>query len=133
MKNLMVVPAACALALGACASSGTDDGEDKVAAALAGFEKTGETESCLSLRRIDNIEALDDRTLLVRAGRGEYYLNETNGKCSGASRMGTSFQYETSISQLCRGEIIKVIDRGIDMQVGACGLGNFQKLEKKSS
>ena len=129
----MVVPAACALALGACASSGTDDGEDKVAAALAGFEKTGETESCLSLRRIDQIKPLDDRNFLIRVGRKDYYLNEVSGRCSNADGINTRLQYKTALSQLCRNELISVVDNSTGMNIGSCGLGNFQKLEKKSS
>ncbi|WP_306253112.1 DUF6491 family protein [Parvularcula sp. IMCC14364] len=132
MKNLLIVSAACALALSACASSDTGRDEDKAAEALAAFDKTGETESCLSLRRIDQIKALDDKNFLVRVGRDDYYLNEVNGRCSNADGLNTRLQYRTTLSQLCRNELISVVDNGTGMNIGSCGLGTFQKLEKKS-
>ena len=130
MKNFVIVSAACTFVLSACASSGVDTDEDKVAAALAGFEKTGETESCISLRRIDQIKPLDDRNFLVRVGRNDFYLNEVSGRCSNADGINTRLQYRTTLSQLCRNELISVVDNSTGMNIGSCGLGSFQKLEK---
>ncbi|MCI5044263.1 MAG: DUF6491 family protein [Aquisalinus sp.] len=133
MKNFVIVSAACTFVLSACTSSGVDTDEDKVTAALAGFEKTGETESCISLRRIDQIKPLDDRNFLVRVGRNDFYLNEVSGRCSNADGINTRLQYRTTLSQLCRNELISVVDNSTGMNIGSCGLGSFQKLEKKAS
>ena len=110
-----------------------DDGEmsAKVAEELAGFERTGETRNCLSLSRIDQIKPLDDHYFLVRVGVNDYYLNEVRGRCTGAGRFSNRLQYTTSLSQLCRNEIIRVVDNTSGFTVGSCGLGSFERLEKK--
>ena len=105
---------------------------DEAAQKLERFEQTGETRSCLGLRRISQITPLDDHLFLVRVGANEYYLNEVNGRCSGASRSFNRLQYKTSIGQLCRNEIIRVVDNSSGISVGSCGLGSFERLQEKT-
>ena len=67
----------------------------------------------------------------MRVGSSRYYLNEIPGRCTGAGRFNNRLQYTTSINQLCRNEIINVIDNATGAVMGACGLGSFERLEKK--
>ena len=115
----------------ACATTGSSyEMSEEVAAKLAEFEKTGDVRNCLPLRSIDQIKPLDERNFLVEAGASDFYLAELSSSCNGADSTFNRLQYETSTSQLCRGEIIRVIDNSSGFTVGSCGMSDFQKLEK---
>lgn len=117
--------------LAACTTTGSNyQMSDEVAAKLAKFEKTGEVQNCLSLRSIDQIKALDDRNFLIEAGANDYYLAELSSSCRGADSSLNRLQYTTSLSSLCRNEIITVVDNSTGFTVGSCGMSDFQKLEK---
>lgn len=132
MKNLLTATL-LALPLAACAATGTSyERSDAVAAELAEFERTGEMTNCVPLRSM-NINALDERTFLIRVGNNEYYLNELSSSCSGADRNFNRLQYTTSLSSLCRGEIIRVVENTSGFTVGSCGLSDFERLEKVDS
>ena len=104
---------------------------DRLAETLEKYERTGEFENCLSLRSIRSMTALDDEHFLVRVGGGRYYLNETR-RCSGASRFGNRIQYTIrGVSQLCKNEIITIVDNSTGITVGSCGLNAFERLEEK--
>lgn len=105
---------------------------EKVSQRLAEFEATGEVRSCLGVTQIRQIDALDDWRFLVRAG-GTYYLNEVSGRCNGADRSSNRLQYTIPTGQLCRNEIITVVDNLNGFTVGSCGLGSFQELAEKPS
>ncbi len=98
---------------------------------LSQYERTGETVTCLSVRRINRIRPLDDTRMLVQVGPGKYYLNEVTRGCERARRTSTRLQYTTSTGRLCRNEIIQVIDNISGIFVGSCSLGDFERLEKK--
>lgn len=116
--------------LAACATAGSSYVmSDDVAGKLAKFEKTGDVRDCLPLTSIDQIKPLDDRNFLIEAGVNDYYLAELSSSCSGADSSFNRLQYKTSLSSLCRNEIISVIDNSTGFTVGSCGMGDFQKLE----
>lgn len=116
--------------IAACATTGSSyEMSEEVAAKLAEFEKTGEVDNCVPLRNM-NINALDERNFLIRVGVNDYYLAELSSSCNGADRSFNRLQYETSLSQLCRGEIIRVIDNSSGFTVGSCGMSDVQKLRK---
>ena len=103
----------------------------KAAEILAKYDRTGDTRTCLNINRIRQIRALDDHHFLVRANTSKYYLNITSNTCHGASRATNRLQYTTSIAQLCRNQIVRVIDNTTGIFSGSCGLGSFELLEKK--
>ena len=120
------------LTAGSCATSGGGyQMSERTAARLAEFEKTGDIERCLNTTRINRIEPLDEYHLLFVTGANDYYLNEPRSGCSGAQRYSNRLQYTISMSQLCRGEIIDVVENSTGFVVGACSLNDFQELEKK--
>ena len=135
-ENIMIIRIAAlsvltAFAGAACATAKPAEAmSDKVAKKLAAFEQTGETTACLNTTRIRSIDALDDWRFLVRTNTGDYYLNEVSNRCSGAARAGNRLQYTISTGQLCRNEIIKVVDNTSGFTVGSCGLGSYEKLTK---
>lgn len=101
---------------------------DRAQETLSQYERTGETVTCLSLHNIRDTDAVDDYTLLVEAPRGEMYINELNNRCIGLARE-QRYVHKTSQNQLCRGDIIQVMD-SFGNPLGSCGLGDFEKLSK---
>ena len=114
-----------------CASTVAEPVDEDAAEKLAQFERTGEVTSCLNVRQISNITAVDERTLLIETGVNDYYVSDLSSDCNGATRPSTRFEYSTSTAQLCRNEIIRIIDSGGRFLVGSCGMGSFEKLRKK--
>lgn len=95
---------------------------------LAGYEKTGESLSCLNLRQVRDTDPLDDYGIIFEVAGKKTYLNELNSRCA---RLGREkrFSYKTSINRICRGEIITVFD-SFGNVAGSCSLGDFQELSK---
>lgn len=123
--------AVAAAGIAGCASVDRAEISPEAEERLADFERTGEMRTCLNLRAIDQIDPLDERHFLVRVGLNDYYLNEISGRCSGAGRFNNRIQYTTSISQLCRNEIITIVDNSTGFTMGSCGLGSFERLVEK--
>lgn len=131
MKHMMIVAAAVIGAAGCATVESDAEASSKAEERLAAFDRTGEERTCLSLRAVNRITPLDERNFLVRVGVSDYYLNETNGRCGGADSTFNRLQYTTSLSQLCRNEIIRVVDNSTGFTVGSCSLGSFERLEEK--
>lgn len=120
------------LAAAGCASAGAERVDERAAAKLAEFERTGDVTSCLNVARISSIEAVDEQTFLVRTGVNDYYVSDLPSRCNGATRNSTRLEYTTSTAQLCRNEIIRIVDNGGDFVSGSCGMGSFERLTKKA-
>lgn len=118
-------------ALVACANAPKEEVNENAAEKLAQFERTGEVTSCIGLRQISQITPVTESTFLVRVGAGDYYANDVSGRCNGATRNSTRLEYATTLSELCRNELIRVVDNATGVQVGGCGLGSFEKLQEK--
>ena len=123
---------AAAVLGGGCATAASERVNKAAAEKLDSFERTGEVVSCIRLARGNSITPVTESTFLIRVGVNNYYVNEVSGRCRGATRSSTRLQYTTSLSQLCRNEIIRVVDNSAGFQTGACGLGSFEKLAKKA-
>ncbi len=123
--------AAGMLMAGCATGAGYAGPSEKVSTALANYERTGEMTTCLNIGRIDSIKALDERHFLVRTGVNSYYLNEPSAGCNGAGRSNQRIQYVLGNSQLCRNQIVTVVDNTSGIISGSCGLGSFERLEQK--
>ncbi len=128
--RLMALAVAAGLAATACAtqSGETDDDTSALEEALAPFERSGETISCLPTRRIDNINPIDEQNWLVTTRNGETYLNTVSRGCFNADRPFTFLSYRVTGGRLCRGEIIRVMDTASRMARGSCSLGDYEEL-----
>lgn len=125
-----VLTLAVALGVAAAGVSRADEPEDgaALAAALAGLERSGETVSCLSTRRIDNINPVDDRNWLITTRGGPTYLNTVSRGCFNADSPFSYLRYRTSGTSLCRGEFVEVVDSSAGFVQGSCSLGHFEEL-----
>lgn len=90
-------------------------------------EAIGEQRDCLPLTQFSNTRIRDDNTIDFIGGAGNKVWRVTlPNRCSGLKSADT-FTYETSLSQLCRQDIIYPLNRyGNDFQRGpGCGLAPF--------
>lgn len=102
---------------------------ERAAERLAQYQETGETRSCVSLSRVSSIIPLDDSHFLVDFRGGGMYLNRVRGRCNQAASAFTRIEYRVTASQLCRNDIINVVDNSSGMWAGSCSLGDFIGLE----
>lgn len=107
-----------AIVIGGCATAGAEPVNESAAAKLAEFDRTGEVTSCLNVTQVASIEAVDEKTLLIRSGVSNYYVSDLSSRCSGATRGSTRFEYTTSTSQLCRNQIVRIVDMAAGLWSG---------------
>lgn len=132
MKKQLTIIAAAATVLAGWALAG-DVAEVSASSSekLGKYEATGQTVECLSTRKITSIEPVSESTLLVKAG-SDMYVNNVSGECHGATRGDTWLQFTTTNPQLCKTDIIIVVDNRLGTPTGSCGLGSFEKLAEKA-
>lgn len=90
-------------------------------------EAIGPAVDCLGITRFRDTRIRDDRTIDFIGGAGSQVWRVTlPNTCSGLKSAGT-FTYETSLSQLCRQDIIYPLQQyGSSWQrMGGCGMGPF--------
>jgi len=129
MKTSMFCLAAIAFTAASIAGSSAGDRSG----APEGYQRTGETTSCLRFRSIRSIKALDENHLLVQVSGREYYINHTSGRCNSAMRPTNRLEIQSPESQLCRAETVSVVDKVVGHVLSTCILGDFERLEKKTS
>ena len=128
MKYSAVLSAfTAAIALCGAASAQSDDAAAE-GFVPEGYALTGESRPCLPLRSIDDITPLNEDAWLVTTISRDAYVTYMNGSCQAALRPFTYLSYSVSGAQLCRGEIITVMDQGLNTSVGSCSIGEFQEL-----
>ena len=128
MKYIAAITAlGASLVMGACATAQPAAGED-APFVPEGYELTGESRTCLSVRNIDDIDTSNEEAWIVTTNSRDTYLTRVSGGCQAASSSFTYISYNAHGGQLCRGEIVRVIDQGADTTVGSCGIGEFEEL-----
>ncbi|MDZ7627888.1 MAG: DUF6491 family protein [Parvularculaceae bacterium] len=121
------------IALGACATGGPSPIDEGAAARLASLDRSGDTQTCLNLPLINEIRAVDEDTLLIRSGANNWYVSELPRRCNGVVNRGNRIEYTTSLSQLCRNDILRIVDNVNGFLTGSCGMGSFERLTPKSA
>ena len=114
---------AAALGAGAATASSPISREFAATAKTLAALTPGKPVSCISLSRTRTSNFLDRDTIAYRETAGRYYVNRTNGGCDfdGDSIVITN----TPSDQLCRGDIIRLVDRSSRMPRGSCSFGDF--------
>lgn len=125
-----VFPLATFLMLGACqdpSSSRAPYRADRVPPAKI----TGRAEACIPLGQFSETRVRDGRTIDFLRGPGRRgWRNTLPQSCPGLASE-QAFSFNTSLSQLCNTDIIRVLQRtGPGLTPGAaCGLGEFTPIE----
>lgn len=132
---MRILPFAAALLLGTAGASAqtpdaaaarTPDGTPltaKVAKALAG-RTAGKPESCISLRDARSSRIVDETAIIYEIDRKRWMVNFPAGGCA-SLRPERALVTVTPGTQLCRGDIARVIDPPTPIEYGSCGLGDF--------
>ncbi|HBK90043.1 MAG TPA: hypothetical protein DDZ68_00080 [Parvularcula sp.] len=127
----MRYPVLFALAAAGCATTAGEPVNEGAAARLAGLQRTGEVKTCLNLTLLNEITAVDEKTLLIRSGANNWYVSDLKTRCRGVVGRGARIEYSTSLSQLCRNDILRIVDNTNGFLTGSCGMGSFERLEPK--
>ena len=85
----------------------------------------GKPVSCISLSQVRGGSSTfaNPDTIVYRASSRLSYVNQPAGGCN--LRSDPIIMSRTPSTQLCRGDIITVLDRSSRIPVGSCGLGDF--------
>jgi hypothetical protein len=91
---------------------------------------TGPDESCIPLARFSETRVRDGRTIDFLTSSRHGWRNVLPNDCPGLASE-RAFSFNTSLSQLCSTDIIRVVQSyGGGLQPGAsCGLGRFTPIE----
>ena len=123
--------AAAAATLAACTTTPPQpqplsaDGQAKLQQLLAG-KVAGAPSSCIPRHRADDMVVISDDLVLYKDGSNRVYRQDFGGAgCSGLASGFYAMQTRSSSSNLCRGDIVQVVDVRSGMLRGACTFGDF--------
>jgi Family of unknown function (DUF6491) len=136
LRKGMVFAITASIALAGCAYGDADTApapiRDKEAKTLAKELKgkvAGEPRNCINSRGVDAIRISDDMLLYRESGR-LVYQNKLRGPCPGLTRGDDIMVTESFSGQLCRGDLIRLVDRTSGIQGPVCSLGEFVPYRK---
>ena len=95
----------------------------KAAAALAG-RTAGKPISCVRLRDVRSSEIVDETAIIYKLSGKRWLVNFPDGGCA-SLRPGRVTVTSTPSTNLCRGDIARIIDPPTPIEYGSCGLGSF--------
>ena len=128
--NRMLVLACASLAAGACTMNqprqplGEQSGEARLAAALEGYEQVGPPTSCVQEFQLGGNRSAGDAIIFEGRTSATLYVNRPAGGCSSLGSHN-ALVTRSSGSQLCRGDIARVVDPVAHTEFGGCALGDF--------
>jgi hypothetical protein len=109
--------------LAGCATVAHHDGPDpKLTAALDG-KTAGKPQSCIRLDQATGSEIFRD-SILYREGRNRYWLADAPG-CGTLGSNDYILVQNVFGSELCRGDIVRLVDRSGGFHAGSCAIRGF--------
>ncbi len=101
----------------------TPEAQSELAAALEG-RTAGRTAACISSRDLGGNRSIGEQAILFEGRtRGTVYVNRPAAGCPDLRHR--YLVTRTPSTQLCRGDIVQVVDQGGNFPVGGCALGDF--------
>lgn len=92
----------------------------------------GLPQNCISNYRSDGLVKISDSVLIYKPG-GPIYVNNLRGSCPGLARDTDIMVTQVYGSQLCDGDLVKLVDRTSGMPGPVCSLGQFTPYTKVKS
>jgi hypothetical protein len=121
----------CATAsLGACSANmmqpdrSSPRQQQRLSRALAGKVAQAPVD-CLPTYRSADMEVISDNTILFHDGRNRVFVQNPPGGCSPIGSGHYTLVTKSFGTQLCRGDISRVVDLAAGMTVGSCAMGSF--------
>ena len=136
-RSKLVLCLSAAAMVGSCSTTPAEQARSpkaqrELADALAG-RVPGKPVTCLPSYRADNMQIIDDWTILFRDGRTVYVQNPRGG-CPGiASRRNILVNRLFGTNQLCSGDISHLLDPVSGIQGGACVFSDFVPYTKPAA
>lgn len=137
VRNRMVFALTASIALAGCAYGDADtapapirDKEAKILEKELRGKVAGEPRNCISNSRNVSSTRISDDTLLYRESGRTVYVNKLRGTCPGLTRGDDIMVVETYSGQLCRGDLIRLVDRTSGIPGPMCSLGEFVPYKK---
>lgn len=124
-RALYLLPALVLTTLAGCATQPTADRQSLSESARG----------CISVTRIMNTDVIDESTLVFEMDNGEIYRNSLPQRCGGLSNRD-AFMYRIPTTQLCRSDIITVLQRSGPAggtgftPINSCALGSFEQVSE---
>ncbi len=128
-RSNLILGFSAAAVLGSCSTTPVQEArspraQQELAQALAG-RVAGKPVNCLPNYRANDMQIIDDWTILFKDGR-TVYLQTPRGGCPGiASRRNVLVTRLWGTGQLCSGDISHLIDPSSGMGGGACVFSEF--------
>lgn len=98
--------------------------EAKLSTELRGYVQAGPPLSCVSQRELRGNRSAGESALIFE-GRGRMlYVNRPAAGCPDLKGF-RAIRVETTMTQLCQGDIVSVFDPTSGVDYGGCGLGEF--------
>ena len=90
----------------------------------------GEPRACVSNLGMGNFIRISDDMLLYRESGRLVYQNKLRSPCPGLARDDDIIVTETHGGQLCRGDLVRLVDRVSGIPGPVCSLGDFVPYRK---
>jgi hypothetical protein len=131
-KVLTTLGVSASVLVTGCSISGAEstpmaltDKQAKLLEKQIGRKVAGEAVSCISNLDQNNVIRVSDDLLLYQVSSRLVYQNRLKSPCPGLARDSDIIVTEQFGSQLCRGDIIKLVDRLGGIPGPSCALGDF--------
>lgn len=132
--RLLAVTALAALAAGCTANPPSPQAQARAADRQAAIDAeladalkgkvAGKAVSCINLRDIQSSRNIGEQTILYEMSPRLTYRNDPPGGCKGPG-LGRTLVTRTTTSQLCRGDIARVVDLQAGFEGGSCVYADF--------
>jgi hypothetical protein len=97
-----------------------------------GGKVAGKALNCLPLGNTGNVVRVSDDMLLYRQSSRLVYQNKLRYTCHGLARDNDILVTETFGSSLCKGDLLRLVDRTSGIQGPVCSLGEFVPYRKQA-
>lgn len=120
LSLLPLLAVACTTEAGPSAASEADAA---LLATMLEGRTAGQPMSCVRLVDIDSNRSAGESAILFDGPGDTIYVNRPPAGCPSVN--DRTLVSRTSTTQLCRGDIVNIVDVASGTQYGSCGLGDF--------
>jgi len=114
---------------GGLASAATGPDRDADLDHILGNRTEQRTVACVPIRNLGGNRTVGD-AIVFGGGQRRIYVNHPPGGCPDL-RSGRSLTFHATTGQLCRGDIVTVVDLISGTSFGGCGLGDFTPYDRR--
>ncbi len=127
MRQMLLILSASALAACSTAPEPVVRNAEQQAKYLRAIEGkvAGAPMNCLPLPAGNDMQVIDEQTVIFRQGSNRVYVANLNGACDNLGQPGFALVTRTPSSALCSGDIAQVMNTSAGFAAGSCVIGTF--------